>query len=179
MPVLKRSFGFTIIELMLVSAIIGLLASIAIPKFANLIDKSRESTLKGSLGSLRSALEIYYVDNEGIYPKCGAVGFGPFWGVWHLNGKYIDMNRINFVLPRYAQKLCVGYPDAVSAESLYSPPPGMGFVFNIWIHAPAPPHARPFCEPIFFILRMVPGFLGPRNISPLGNSGGVPRRKLN
>ncbi|HMX43043.1 MAG TPA: prepilin-type N-terminal cleavage/methylation domain-containing protein [Elusimicrobiota bacterium] len=60
--------GFTLIELMLVVAIIGLLAAIAIPKFANMVIKAKEASIKGKLGTLRSALSIYYADNEGIYP---------------------------------------------------------------------------------------------------------------
>ena len=61
--------GFTLIELMIVVAIIGILAAIAIPKFADLITKSRESSIKGSLGSIRGALTIYYCDLEGIWPS--------------------------------------------------------------------------------------------------------------
>ena len=53
---------------MLVVAIIGLLAAIAIPKFANLVVKAKEASIKGKLGTLRSAISIYYADNEGIYP---------------------------------------------------------------------------------------------------------------
>ena len=60
--------GFTLIELMIVVAIIGVLASIAIPKFADLIRKSSEGATKGSLGSLRSAIGIYYGDMEGQFP---------------------------------------------------------------------------------------------------------------
>ena len=60
--------GFTLIELMIVVAIIGILAAIAIPKFANLIRKSQEGQAKGHLGSMRSALSIYYGDMEGSYP---------------------------------------------------------------------------------------------------------------
>jgi len=62
------SFGFTLIELMIVVAIIGILAAIAIPKFADLVTKSKEGATKGSLGSVRSALSIYYGDLEGQYP---------------------------------------------------------------------------------------------------------------
>jgi prepilin-type N-terminal cleavage/methylation domain-containing protein len=60
--------GFTLIELMIVVAIIGILAAIAIPKFADLINKSKEGATKGSLSSVRSAINVYYGDNEGWYP---------------------------------------------------------------------------------------------------------------
>ncbi len=52
---------------MLVVAIIGLLAAIAIPKFSNLVIKAKEAAIKGKLGALRSAVTIYYSDNEGTY----------------------------------------------------------------------------------------------------------------
>ena len=63
-----RAPGFTLIELMIVVAIIGILAAIAIPKFAELIRKSSEGSTKGNLGAVRSALSIYYGDMEGQYP---------------------------------------------------------------------------------------------------------------
>ena len=68
MKLLKLKKGFTLIELMIVVAIIGILAAIAIPQFANLISKSQEGATKGNLGTVRSALSIYYGDLEGYYP---------------------------------------------------------------------------------------------------------------
>jgi prepilin-type N-terminal cleavage/methylation domain-containing protein len=65
---MNKNRGFTLIELMIVVAIIGILAAIAIPKFADLVTKSKESAVKGSLGSVRSAVSIYYSDTEGIFP---------------------------------------------------------------------------------------------------------------
>ncbi|MHB2026776.1 MAG: type II secretion system protein [Elusimicrobiota bacterium] len=61
--------GFTLIELMVVVSIIGILAVIAIPKFANLVRESNEGSTKGNLGSVRSAMNIYYGDMQGVYPQ--------------------------------------------------------------------------------------------------------------
>ncbi|MBL0058219.1 MAG: prepilin-type N-terminal cleavage/methylation domain-containing protein [Elusimicrobia bacterium] len=80
--------GFTLIELMIVVAIIGILAAIAIPKFADLITKSKESAAKGSLGSVRSAVSIYYSDNEGIFPASAAAT--DLAGALTPGSKYLD-----------------------------------------------------------------------------------------
>jgi prepilin-type N-terminal cleavage/methylation domain-containing protein len=65
---LKSKKGFTLIELMIVVAIIGILAAIAIPRFASMLERSREGATKGNLGALRSAVSIYYGDKEGAWP---------------------------------------------------------------------------------------------------------------
>ena len=78
--------GFTLIELMIVVAIIGILASIAVPKFAELIRKSNEGANKGNLGALRSALTIYYGDMEGLYPSKNRLQYS---GLDPLVPKYI------------------------------------------------------------------------------------------
>jgi prepilin-type N-terminal cleavage/methylation domain-containing protein len=61
--------GFTLIELMIVVAIIGILAGVSVPKMRNLIWAAQEANTKGNLGALRSALSIYYGENEGHFPR--------------------------------------------------------------------------------------------------------------
>jgi len=61
--------GFTLIELMIVISVIGILAAVAVPKFSELILKSREGATKGNLGEVRSAITVYYGDMEGAYPN--------------------------------------------------------------------------------------------------------------
>jgi general secretion pathway protein G len=59
--------GFTLIEMMIVIAIIGILASIALPQFRTSIVTSREAVLKEDLFRLRQAIDQYQAD-KGVYP---------------------------------------------------------------------------------------------------------------
>jgi type II secretory pathway pseudopilin PulG len=64
---------------MIALAIVSVLASIAIPKFADSIRKAQEASTKGALASMKGALQLYYSDNEGTYPTCVA---GPNSTAW-------------------------------------------------------------------------------------------------
>lgn len=60
--------GFTILELLVVLAIIGTLLSLAAPRYFRSIEKTKESVLRENLGVLRSTLDRYYAD-LGVYPE--------------------------------------------------------------------------------------------------------------
>ena len=74
---MKRK-GFTLLELMIVVAILGLLSVISIPKFAELLERSREGATKGNISALRSAISIYYSQNEGVWPVDLTTSFSNF-----------------------------------------------------------------------------------------------------
>jgi type IV pilus assembly protein PilA len=59
--------GFTLIELMIVIAIIGILAAIAIPQFASYRRKAYNSAALSDLKTVKTTLEAYYADNQ-FYP---------------------------------------------------------------------------------------------------------------
>ncbi|NBV17162.1 MAG: type II secretion system protein [Janthinobacterium sp.] len=59
--------GFTLVELLVVLAIISLLLTIAIPRYFGSVEKSKEVALKENLQVLRSGLDKYYAD-KGEYP---------------------------------------------------------------------------------------------------------------
>ena len=60
--------GFTLIELLLVIVILGILAAIVVPKFANRGEQARQAAAKTQIGAFSTALSAFEVDN-GYYPR--------------------------------------------------------------------------------------------------------------
>ena len=78
---------------MIVVAIIGILAAVAIPKFADMLRKSKEGATKGSLTNLRSCLTIYISDNEGLAPYMG------------VNGSIPSTTELEVLIPKYIETI--------------------------------------------------------------------------
>ncbi len=56
--------GFTLIELMIVVAIIGILAAIAIPQYQNYVTKSQVTRFMGELGAIRTQVDLCITDSK-------------------------------------------------------------------------------------------------------------------
>lgn len=92
----KRSTGYTLIELMMVIAIMGVLASIIAPRVEFILERAYEGRAKAQLGAIRSALQLYYSDTEGRLAYLNHAD-----GVGSLDGS--SLSRI--ISPVYMQKV--------------------------------------------------------------------------
>jgi type IV pilus assembly protein PilA len=69
--------GFTLIELMIVVAIIGILAAIAIPNFIKFQARSKQSEAKANLKAVFTAQKAYFQEKDKFSSYTGDIGFSP------------------------------------------------------------------------------------------------------
>ena len=61
---IQSEAGFTLMELMIVMAIIGILATLAVPSFIGALKSAREAVLKEDLHVMRAAIDSYTMDKQ-------------------------------------------------------------------------------------------------------------------
>jgi prepilin-type N-terminal cleavage/methylation domain-containing protein len=68
---LRGEKGLTIVELMVVVALVAVIAAIAVSVFQDVQKKTKLAADSGTVASLRSAVAIYYGKNNGTFPSSG------------------------------------------------------------------------------------------------------------
>lgn len=73
---MKNNRGFTLVEMLVVISIIGILSSFAVVSLNSARQKARDALRRGDMAQLRTALNLYYDDNNYQYPSCGTLDTG-------------------------------------------------------------------------------------------------------
>ncbi len=66
----QNKSGFTLLEIIIVIIIVGVLASLALPRFFSTVEYSRSTEALSSLGAVRQSLERCYLQRSGDYTNC-------------------------------------------------------------------------------------------------------------
>ena len=106
MNYLNERNGFTLIELIVVISVIGILASIAVPRYTNVKDKADLTVVKMDLKSIQTLVEIYALENENQYPS---------------QSEFEDMDFVkeNFIYVENADEYLVYYDRAINHRYYY------------------------------------------------------------
>ena len=123
MRALHTKKGFTLIELMIVVAIIGILAAIAIPNFLRFQAKSKQSEAKTNLGSIGTTAESYRVEKDTyVISSLNDLGWGPTgtprYSYWYAVGAGAQEFTYNNTCVAGAGVGCIGTVNGCSVDTV-------------------------------------------------------------
>ncbi|HSA31036.1 MAG TPA: type IV pilin protein [Candidatus Omnitrophota bacterium] len=75
MSLKRNQSGFTLLEIIIVIIIVGVLASLALPRLFSTVEFSRSAEALSAIATIRSSMERCYLQNNGTYVNCGNGGF--------------------------------------------------------------------------------------------------------
>ncbi len=91
----RQPSGFTLVELMLVVAILAVLAAIALPSYQAYIDRANVAQAISDIRSIDVAIAQYYSDNRTLPDDLGDVGKGSLIDPWGNPYQYVDLGDVN------------------------------------------------------------------------------------
>ncbi len=125
----KHNRAFTLVEILIVVVILGILAALVVPQFANASQSARSSNMKTSLHTIRAQIELYHAHHDSTYPTLAQLS-----NAWNVLTSQTDKNgNPGTDFGPYILKMPVN-PFENSETVADTAAPGVGWVYDEATH---------------------------------------------